>query len=309
MGKQTRSGLSGQLVHLNLRGRRPDPLVRDEEDWRALVVAAKRMLFWCGGYVHGCRCEGREIRFAIRVGHTSIAIMVHHILVAYGIHLRRRHGWAGSIFKRYIAIPVDAELFLDDLVLWLHRPPELGKPAPAGSASCWTTDSAYVTPKPLSWVTTEPVLGMLSPGGAGRSAYHRRKTQPMEPEVVAILNGRAPPRQRQPIAEEFASNSSAHSEAGDRLSIEKIARFVAEYSHVPYEDMRSASRRRVVSKAKTVATVLATRNGASVAAVGRLFGRSRSNLIERAERYRDTQAQLFAQAERALGEYVEGKRG
>ena len=88
-------------------------------------------------------------------------------------------------------------------------------------------------------------------------------------------------------------------------NIEEIAQFVAGYSRLSYEDLCSASRKRAVSRAKLVAAVLCTRNGASVAAVARLFGRSRSTLVERAERYRETQPQLFADAERALDAYLE----
>ena len=46
-----------QIVHLTLRGRRPDMLVNTPADWQALGDAATRMLFWCGGAIHGCRCE------------------------------------------------------------------------------------------------------------------------------------------------------------------------------------------------------------------------------------------------------------
>ena len=87
-------------------------------------------------------------------------------------------------------------------------------------------------------------------------------------------------------------------------SIEMIARFVADYCQVSYEEMRSASRKRVVSRATMVAAVLAARHGASVAAVARLFGRSRSTLSERADHYRETQPQLFVHAERALARHV-----
>ena len=320
MGKAIVSGLSEQLVHLNLRGRRPHALVQDDEDWQALGAIAKRMLFWCGGYIHGCRCEGREIRLAVRVGHAPIGAMARHISGAYAIHLRRRRGWTGSIFQRYTAVPVDADLFLDDLVIWLHRPPEPANPEQPRTNYCRTADSAYLIPNSLSWVTTEPVLAALSPGGAGRSVYHRRKTQPITPEVVAILTGRVARETRYPLTSHVAwgrrrtltgekgSSAALHRDGSERLNIEKIARFVAQFSHVSYEDMRSASRRRVVSKAKIVAAVLCTRNGASVAAVGRLFGRSRSTLIERAECYRKNQPQLFAQAERALGAHLQEDR-
>jgi transposase-like protein len=222
--------------------------------------------------------------------------MARHISGAYAIHLRRRHGWTGGAFSRYIATPIDGDLFLDDLVIWLHRPPQSDKPEEVRADSCWTADSAYLIPNSLPWITTGRVLNALSPGGAGRSAYRRIKMQPVAPAVVAILTGRAARRTR-------------HSEAPERVDIEKIAYFVAKYSHISYEDMRSASRKRVVSRAKLVAAVLSARNGASVAAVARLFGRSRSTLIERAEHYRKTQPQLFAQAERALGAYFEQEHG
>jgi len=57
-----------------------------------------------------------------------------------------------------------------------------------------------------------------------------------------------------------------------------VIQFVADYTRISYEEMRSASRKRAVSLAKAVAAVLSARRGASVAAVARLFGRSRSTL-------------------------------
>ena len=141
----------------------------------------------------------------------------------------------------------------------------------------------------------------LSPGGAGRSAYCRRKTQPLAPEIIAIVTGRAA-RRPERIVDDVRK-------APERAAIEEIAQFIADSSHISYEVMRSDSRRRAVSRAKVVATVLSTRNGASVAAVARLFGCSRSNLIEMAERYRESRPQLFADSERALEAYLERKRG
>jgi transposase-like protein len=292
--------MSHEIIHLNLRGQLPHTLVQDEEDWQALAAIAERMLFWCGGSIHGCRCEGREMRFALQMGRAPVGAMAHHISGAYALHVRRRHGWTGRVFKHYAATFIDGDLFLDDLVIWLHRPPEAFEQAQPQENFCWTTDSAYLIPNSSTWVTTERVLAALSPSGAGRSVYRRRKAQPLTPELIAILTGRTARGSRQTLADQRAN---------ERLNIEQIAQFVAEYSHISSEDMRSGSRRRVVSRAKVVAAVLSTRNGASVAAVARLFGRSRSTLIERAECYRKTQPQLFAHAERALVAYFETEHG
>jgi transposase-like protein len=293
--------LPQDVIHLKLRGCRPHALVQDKEDWRALSAIAERMLFWCGGSIHGCRCQGNEMRFAVQMGHASAGAMARHIAGAYGIHLRRRRGWTGRIFYPYVAIPVDGDLFLDDLVIWLHRPPE--------SAFCWTADSAYLITKSLTWITTKRVLAAMSPGGAGRSVYCRRKTHPLAPETLAVVTGRTA-RRREPRWDDVdASNPSIHRKPSERPTIEEIVQFIAASDHISHEDMRCASRRRAVSKAKVVATVLSTRNGASVAAVARLFGCARSTLIEMAERYRESQPQLFADSERALEAYLERKRG
>jgi hypothetical protein len=296
-------GSYGDLVHLCLRGRRPTALVQDEEDWQALSTIAKRMLFWCGGSIHACRCEGRDMRFAVGLGHAPIGTVARHVSGPYAAHLRRRHGWTGGIFNSYVATSVDGELFLDELVTWLHRPPQSDAGDSSAAAACWTADRAYLIPHSSTWITTDRALAAFSSSGAGRSAYLRRKTQPVAPEMVAILTGTAR-RSRQPSCAEHSARSSTPLDS-QPLSIEAIARFVADYSRVSYDDMRSASRRRVVSRATMVAAVLATRNGASVAAVARLFGRSRSTLIERVDHYRESQSQLFVQAERALGQYSE----
>jgi hypothetical protein len=71
MGESPRGEIAETLVQLVLRGCRADALVDSAEDWRALGVIASRMLFWCGGAIYGCRCEGKEMRFAIQVAHSS----------------------------------------------------------------------------------------------------------------------------------------------------------------------------------------------------------------------------------------------
>lgn len=294
---------SGEVVHLILRGRRLEALVRNDEDWQAVSTIARRMLFWCGGHIHGCRCEGNEMRFALQLGCAPVGSMACHISGAYAGYLRRNRGWTGPVLHHYSAIPVDAELFLDDLVIWLHRPAQRMGTTQGRTSLCWTANLAYLSPNSSNWITTERVLRALSAGGAGRSAYLRRLTQPIAPEVMAILTGRAARRTRRSPTADDARYSDAT--APRPMNIESIAQFVAGFSRVSYEDMRSRSRRRELSRAKIVAAVLSTRHGASVAAVARLFGRSRSTLIERADRYWRTQPQLFVQAERALGAHLE----
>jgi hypothetical protein len=272
-------------VQLVLRGRRTDALMRTDGDWRELGIIAARMLFWCGGSIYGCRCEGNEIRFAMQVAHASLGAMAHHISGAFALHLRRTRDMPGGVFRHYGVVPLHDEDFLDDLVQWLHRS--------TASTRIWTADEAYLTPNSMPWIDTERVLSALS-DFAGAAAYRRRKSEQISPQLVARFTRR--PRRKRRV------------DRGPNLSIESIARVVAIICDVSFDDMLTDTRKRSVSKARVIATVLSTRNGATAAAAARLFNRSRSTLIEQVEHYRATQPEIFAQAESMLEAFLAEKR-
>jgi hypothetical protein len=296
MGRNPAPQFTDTLVQLVLRGERIDTLIQNDRDWHELGVLAARTLFWRGGAIYACRCEGNEIRFAIQVAHASLGSMAHHISGAYAIHLRNTRGLTGATFKHYSAIPLLDEMYLDELVFWLHRSTSEATVTPQ---RIWTADDAYLKPGSLPWVSPHRVLASLSFGAAGPLTYRRRKSEPLSAGAIDLFTRRP---QRAPSVDR-ASTASTESEPGTltgRPSITRIARLVADFSQVPYEELLTDTRKRVVSKARVIATVLATRNGATAAAAARLFNRSRSSLIEQVEHYRATQPELFAEAESIL---------
>jgi len=316
MGDTPAPRFAETLVQLVLRARHADALLQTDDDWRALGFIAARMLFWCGGAIYACRCERNEMRFALQVARAPLGTMAHHISGAYAIHLRRTRGLSGGIFKHYAAIPLD-EVFLDDLVLWLHRSavPDIASPtspasAPLPRTRIWTADHAYLVPNSVPWINTDRVLISLSVGAPGPATYRRRKSEGISPEDVERFTRRS---QRAPKADRASSEDSrmsaaSHATLAQRPSIETIARLVANYCEVSYDEMLTDTRRRAVSKARVIATVLAARNGATAAAAARLFGRSRSTLIEQVEHYRATQLGMFAEAESILEALLAGER-
>jgi Bacterial dnaA protein helix-turn-helix len=266
MGTGVTRDYSLRFFQLILRGRRPGALIEGEDDWRALDDIVLRMLFWCGGRVHGYRCEGNEMQFAVEPASSTIGTMAQHISSAYAVRLRRTRGWRGRTFKHYIASPLLDESLLEDLVAWLRRPIDEG--------------AAH---RQLIW-TREGVL-------RHRDAYT------VEADVAALFS--------RPTSRRKYTDSAGVSIDRRRPSPESVARLVAGYYGVSFDEMRSASRKRSTSKARVVAAVLCVRNGASAAAVSRLFRRSRSTLTARVEHYRRTEPGLFAEAERALAESLD----
>jgi hypothetical protein len=293
MGSNPVSPPAETLVQLVLRARR-EVLIQSYEDWRTLGSIAARMLFWYGGAIYACRCEGSEMRFALRVVHTTIGAIAHQLAGAYATHLRKSRRISGQLFKHYRVIPLHDDIFLDDLVFWLHQSQGRADPltAEAGSKSAlWTTDSAYLVPNSLPWINTDRVLKSLSVGSPGAASYRRRKSEPISTEVLELFTRRS---------KRIAAEQRVDQDKRARPGIETIARKVAEYCEVSYEDMLKNTRKRNVSRARAIATVLATRNGATAAGAARLFNRSRSSLIEQVEHYRHTQPEIFTEAEARL---------
>jgi hypothetical protein len=279
MGSNPAPQFGERLFQLVLRGHTEEPLIRTDDDVKALGRIATRMLFWCGGAIYAWRSEGNEMRFALQVKHARLGSIAHHISGAYAIHMRQTRELVGSIFEHYAAVPLHDYWYLDDLVMWLHRG--------AKHSRIWTADEAYLTPHSLSWIDTARILSALSIGSPVPATYRRRKLEPIPQDALEQFL-------RRPV------RSLRDSPLVKRPDMERIARLVAEQSGVAYEDLSADTRKRAVSKARAIATVLATRNGATAAAASRLFHRSRSALIEQVEYYRKTQPNIFTAAEQWL---------
>ena len=301
MGSTPAPQFAETLVQLVLRAHHTDALMQTDDDWRALGLIAARMLFWCGGAIYACRCEGSEIRFALQVAHAPLGAMAHHISGGYAIHLRQTRGLRGGIFKHYTAIPLHDAIFLDDLVLWLHRP--------GTRTRIWTADDAYLTPNALPWIDTDRVLSALSVGAPGSATYRRRKSEAISPRVIERFARRPQRARRRDLPDDpVAGTRAADRGRTSRPDIESIARLVAGVRKVSYNDMLTDTRKRAVSKARVIATVLATRNGATAAAAARLFNRTRSTLIEQVEYYRAAQPEIFEEAESLLEAFLAQER-
>jgi hypothetical protein len=302
MGSTPVTQVAETLVQLVLRAHHTDELVQTDGDWRALGQIAARMLFWCGGAIYACRCEGSEIRFAVRVAHAPLGAMAHHISGAYAIHLRQMRGIGGSIFKPYAAIRLEDDTYLDELVLWLHRP--------VSRSRIWTGEDAYLTPKSLPWIDTGRILSALSIGAPGPATYRRRKSEPISPQAIEIFTRRPQRTRRATLSDDLLAETPTadHGTQTARPGIEAIARVVAGICKVSYGDMLTDTRKRVVTKSRVIATVLAARNGATAAAAARLFNRSRSTLIEQVEHYRTTQPEIFAEADAILEAFIAEQR-
>jgi len=303
MGKRNAPLPSGQLVHLVLRGHRPQTLVQTDDDWRALGVCASRMLFWCGGTIYGCRCDRTRIHFALQIAHASIGAMAQHVSAAYAAHLWNRRRWGDVVFNHYLVIPLPDEIFLDDFgdlaasaLIELHRRDGLW-PRLHGRRRLSRTPC-------LPWVNTQRVLQALS-ARSSQEAYRRRKNQAIPLAVIDLLTRRTAARGLRGLS---LKSTPADSPAANRRSPFHRHHRPRGGRSLPCvaEELRSASRKRSASKGQG-------HRHRPVYAQRRQSGRRRPLLQSQpidpdrrqAERYRQTQSGIFADAEAALEAYLD----
>jgi hypothetical protein len=287
---------AGALVLLVLRTHRAEALIHSDEDWHVLESIAARMLFWSGGAIYAARCEGGEMRFALQVLHASLGTIAHQLAGAYATHLRKTRHIKGRIFDHYLVTLLCAEVFLNDLVFWLHRPRDPWTGRAAAGRRLWTAESAYLLPGSMPWIDTTRLLRTLGGvGAAGPATYRCHKMEPISARAIDRFAQRA---------QRLAGNEVQASQ----LNIETISRRVADYCRISYEDMVGDTRKRAVSRARAIATVLATRSGTTAAAAARHFKRSRSALIEQVEHYRASQPEIFSEAQSRLDVWLADTR-
>lgn len=256
---------SAGLLHVILRSCRPEPLVRDESDWRKMIESIDSMLFWCGGRVFACRCEADRIDLAIEAAEVPLGRMFRYVTVPYALHFNRTRGSTGRVFKRLRTFRV-RDAFRTEFVLWLHRPL---------SGAGWTADAAYQGSAVLPWVDTRAVLEQLGRGPGALREYRLLRARGVEDDLVRAF---ASPSGAAPGIREVFCPARALRKRQQQALLRSVVWFVARHAGFAPEQMPERSRSRRICRARALVTLVAVRCGVSLTAIGDLLARDESSL-------------------------------
>lgn len=253
------------LLHVILRSCRPGLLVRDEVDWRKMAESIDSMLFWCGGRVFACRCEGDCVELAVEAAQVPIGRMLRYVTVPYALHFNRTRGSAGQVFRRLRTFRV-RDAFRTEFVLWLHRP--LIGPG-------WTADSEYQGVSALPWVDSRSVLDQLGRGPGAVREYRLLRARGVESELGQAF---ASPSGSIPGIREVFRQARALRLRQQEVLLRSVVWFVARHVGLPADRMAERSRGRGVCRARALVTLVAVRCGVSLKSIGELLARDQSTL-------------------------------
>lgn len=292
-GMKTRRGRMGvtsrpaALFHVVLRGCRSEALVRDTADWKKLTGSIETMLFWCGGRIFGCRCEGDCFELALQPAKVPLSAMFRYVTVPYALYFNRTRAGNGQVFRPlrvYRVLPA----FRTEFVLWMHRPP---------TGMGWTADAAYREPHGLSWVDASAVLDELGRGPGARRQYRALRARGVDEDLALVF---ASPREIMPHVRAAVRPAVMVCKRRQRALLRSVVGFVARHEAVRPRDLACRSRARGICRARCLVTLVGVRCGVALSTIADLLGRDGSTLQESVLRLRERDPQGLLSAAEAI---------
>ena len=294
MARKPRIHIPGGVYHVMLRGNGGQEIFLEPADnahfLNLLAEGETRFGFRCHGY---CLMPNHA-HLVLQAGAVPLSRAMQNLAFRHTRHINARERRIGHLFQgRYKAILVDAESYLLELVRYVHLNPVRAGLAAAPEAWRWSGHRAYLGRAGAPWLTTDWVLGLLSPReGAARAAYRAFVADGMGGGRRAEFHAGNGGGGR--LLGDDAFIERAMEQAGERPdsppSLDAIIEVAAGEFGVAAADLADPSRARLLSSARGLAGLIARDTGAaSLTEIARHFGRDQSN-ISRAVRRAEQQA-------------------
>lgn len=159
MARKPRIHFGGAVYHVLLRGLEGKPVFRtvaDRRAWEALVAEGIERF---DHRIHGFCWMNDHVQMAVEVGDVPLSRVMQNLSFRYTRHYNGRHGTDGPLFHgRYKAILIDPDVYLNDLVRYIHNNPVRAGKAKSAADHKWSSHAAYLGNDDRDWVTTDRVL-------------------------------------------------------------------------------------------------------------------------------------------------------
>jgi REP-associated tyrosine transposase len=176
MPRHARLDAPGALHHVICRGIERRPIVRDDTDRAAFVEQLGRVLAATGTPCYAWALLPNHVHLLLRTGVAPLMTVMRRLLTGYAGAFNRRHHRHGYLFQnRYKSILCEQDVYLLELVRYIHLNPVRAKVVPNLAALDrypWAGHSDLVGRTPRPWVAVREVLThFAAPPAPARRAY------------------------------------------------------------------------------------------------------------------------------------------
>jgi putative transposase len=175
MARKPRVHYPGALYHVILRGNRGQTIFLNDKDRTRFYFLVQEGIERFGHRIHAFCLMNNHVHLAIQVGNVSLSRILQNLSFRYTRWVNWREGRSGHLFQgRYKAVLVDADVYLQELIRYIHLNPVRAGIVREPKDYPWSGHRAYLGLETIPWLTTDWVLlqfsGRLS---MARRAYER----------------------------------------------------------------------------------------------------------------------------------------
>ncbi len=159
MARKPRIHFNGAVYHVVLKGFYNKAIfhgIRDRRAWEALVAEGCQRF---GHKLHAYCWMKDHVQLAIEVADTPLSKIMQNLSFRYTRYFNKHNFDEGALFHgRYKAVLIDPEVYLQDLVRFIHNNPVRHGISRLAKDYKWSSHAAYVGKEQTEWLTTERVL-------------------------------------------------------------------------------------------------------------------------------------------------------
>jgi putative transposase len=175
MARKPRIDFPGALSHVIVRGNRRAAIFHDDEDYATYVNRLERYRRRDGVTLYAYVLMPNHVHLLLETNEQPLSRTLQTLQFTYSQYYNRRYGKTGHLFQgRYQAILCDRDVYLLDLVRYLHLNPARVRTPLDPWTYRWSSHAAYLGRSSPVQVSTGPVLASFHREvGAARQAYRR----------------------------------------------------------------------------------------------------------------------------------------
>jgi putative transposase len=278
MSRRARLHYPGAVYHVTLCGNEDQPLFFADQDRRRFYLLLRDAVERFDCRIHGFCLMTDHLHLIVQTGDAPLSRIIQSISLRYTKWINGIHERTGHVFQgRYRALLLDADVYLTELVRYLHLHPVRAGVADNADDHRWSSHHAYRGKESLSWLTTERFFSMLPQAGRhGRRAYagylatggrESRRNEFHEGLIIGNASFR-----------EQALRLTDRSPDRDR-GLGDIIGAVCRHYNITTEQLRAPGKARPFSEARALAALLVQETpGVRLSELGRLVGRDLATL-------------------------------
>jgi putative transposase len=163
MARKPRIVYPGALYHVILRGNNGQTIFFDDKDRTRFYLLLQEGIERFGYRVHGFCLMTNHVHLAIQIGEISLSRILQNLSFRYTRWVNWRQKRSGHLFQgRYKAVLVDADIYLQELIRYIHLNPVRARIVNEPQDYRWSGHRAYIGLETIPLLTTDWVLSQFS---------------------------------------------------------------------------------------------------------------------------------------------------